>query len=99
MQTVELDVIYAREYWNGDSRDGNLVNGDGYHYYSMTKGGKILEAYEFYETEDGSTVVSPMPEMRNVNWFEDLGFPDMELLDIIREDEFSRIRGHNALNS
>lgn len=86
------DEQYAREYWTGDSRDGVLVNGDGYHYYRMTKSGKILEAYEYYETEDGREFVSPLPEMLNVHWIDDLGFEDFEALDIIKEFDFVRIK-------
>lgn len=89
----EIDEpLFAREYWTGDSRDGELVNGDGYHYYRMTKSGKILEAYEFYELDDGREHASPLPEMLNVHWIEDLGFEDFEALDIIKEIEFSRIK-------
>ena len=85
-------VIYAREYWTGDSRDGALVNGDGYHYFRMTKQGLILEAFEFYETDDGVEAVAPLPEMIQVNWKEDLGFDDFEALDTVTEDEFSRVK-------
>jgi len=84
---------YVKEYWTGDSRDGRLVNGDGYHYYFLSDKGLITEAYEFYELEDGTEVVSPMPEMHNVNWFDDLGFDDVEALDFINENEFTRIKG------
>jgi len=83
---------FTREYWTGDSRDGALVNGDGYHYYRMQPGGLIVEAYEVYEREDGSEVVAPLPEMQNVDWIEDLGFPDWDVLDVIDENEFERIK-------
>lgn len=86
------DVIFVREYWTGDSRDGVVVNGDGYHYYRMSQQGLIMEAYEFYETDDGVEVASPLPEMQNVSWTEDLGFTDLETLDPIDEFEFVRIR-------
>jgi hypothetical protein len=86
------DLVFAREYWTGDSRDGALVNGDGYHYYRMTTSGKILEAYECYELDDGRECANPLPEMLNVNWIEDLGFEDFEALDMIKETEFSRIK-------
>jgi hypothetical protein len=85
-------VIYAREYWTGDSRDGAVVNGDGYHYYRMSEGGLIMEAYELYETDDGVEVASPLPEMQNVDWKKDLGFEDMEALDVIDELEFKRVQ-------
>ncbi len=65
----------------------------------MTKPGRILEAYEFYETEDGREFVSPLPEMLNVHWVEDLGFEDFEALDIIRETEFQRIKEISAKGS
>ena len=91
MQSVH-EVIYAKEYWTGDSRDGAVVNGDGYHYYRMSRHGLIMEAYEFYETDDGVEVASPLPEMQNVDWLKDLGFEDMEALDVIDEREFARIR-------
>jgi hypothetical protein len=87
-----MNNIFAREYWTGDSRDGALVNGDGYHYYRISGDGLILEAYECYETDDGEEVVSPLPEMQNIHWTRDLGFDDMDELDIIREDDFQRIR-------
>ena len=87
-----IDCIFTKEYWTGDSRDGAVVNGDGYHYYKMSKAGDIVEAYEFYETDDGVEVASPLPEMQNVNWMQDLGFEDMETLDFIDESEFNRVR-------
>lgn len=86
------DIVWAKEYWTGDSRDGRLVNGDGYHYYQITRDGKILEAYEYYEKEDGTYVVSPLPEMRNIHWIDDLGFDDLEVLDFISESEYLRIK-------
>jgi hypothetical protein len=85
-------LVYAKEYWTGDSRDGRLVNGDGYHYYQMAPNGEILDAYEFYESEDGTEVVSPLPEMVHVNWITDLGFEDMEILDPVTESEFDHIK-------
>ena len=93
MMHDQQDCIFAREYWTGDSRDGAVVNGDGWHYYRLARDGKIVEAYEFYETEDGVEVASPLPEMLNVNWVEDLGFEDLaDALDVIGELEFDRIR-------
>ena len=89
---IKRENIFTREYWTGDSRDGAVVNGDGYHYYRMSKAGQIEEAYEFYETEEGVEVASPLPEMQNVNWMQDLGFEDMEALDFIEESEFERVR-------
>lgn len=86
------EVLFVKEYWFGDSRDGHVVNGDGYHYYQMTKHGKILEAYEYYEKDDGTSVVSPLPEMLNIGWIEDLGFDDLEVLDMISESEYLFIK-------
>jgi hypothetical protein len=86
------DIFFAREYWTGDSRDGHIVNGDGYHYYQLTGRGKILEAYEYYEKDDGTSVVSPLPEMLNIDWIGDLGFEDLEVLDPISEFEYFRIK-------
>lgn len=92
MSLVTEKVIFSREYWNGHSRDGAIVNGDGYHYYKMSPEGLIFEAYEVYEKEDGEEVVSPLPEMILVDWCRDLGFEDFEVLDLISEYEFDRIR-------
>lgn len=87
-----MDYIYTREYWTGDSRDGGLVNGDGYHFFRMGEKGLIVEAYEMYESDEGEEVVTPLPEMHNVSWIEDLGFEDLEALDQIKEIEFHRIK-------
>ena len=35
--SINENQFYAREYWTGDSRDGQLVNGDGYHYFRLKK--------------------------------------------------------------
>ncbi|MFK7824124.1 MAG: hypothetical protein AB8G05_08205 [Oligoflexales bacterium] len=86
------DFIFTREYWTGDSRDGSIVNGDGYHFFRMGDKGLIVEAYEMYESDDGEEVVTPLPEMHNVSWIEDLGFDDLDALDQIEEIEFDRIR-------
>ena len=37
-------------------------------------------------------VALPLPEMINVSWKEDLGFDDLDALDVIKETEFSRIK-------
>ncbi len=92
MVSLDPEVIFAKEYWIGDSRDGNLVNGEGFHYYRMLKSGRILEAYEIYEREDGTEVVSPLPEMKGVDWIKDLGFEDLDILDIVPENEYERIK-------
>lgn len=83
---------YARESWFGDSRDGQLEDGSGYHFFKLADGKKIVEAYEFYESDEGEEVASPLPEMKNVDWFEDLGFDNLESLDIISEEEYEAIK-------
>ncbi len=88
----EHKFIFMKEYWVGDSRDGVLVNGDGYHFFRMLADGLILEAFEVYENEEGEEVVTPLPEMLNVGWIKDLGFDNMEELDPIEEREFQRIK-------
>lgn len=85
-------AFFAKEYWTGDSRDGHVINGDGWHYYQLEDDGTIIQAFEFYERDDGTQVVSPLPEMLAVSWLKDLGFDDWEALDIIKEFEFERIR-------
>ena len=82
---------YYKEYWTGDSRDGELVDGDGYNYYKINEYGMIVEACEYYEREDGVEVISPLPEMLKVNWLKDLGFEDYETLDEVSSKEFGRI--------
>lgn len=85
-------ILFKREYWSGDSRDGMIINGDGYHFFSMDQRGTIIEAYELYETEEGDEIATPLPEMHNVNWMKDLGFKNFEILDSIDEKEFIRIK-------
>ncbi|MDD9951215.1 MAG: hypothetical protein OXT67_06570 [Zetaproteobacteria bacterium] len=84
--------IYMREYWTGDSRDGLITNGDGYHYLRMQENGAILEALEFYERDDGEEIVTPLPDMSEVNWITDLGFEDFEALEKISQADFDRIK-------
>jgi len=86
------EVRLFREFWNGDSRDGKLVGGDGWHYFAMTPEGEILDAYEFYETDDGTEVISPLPEMKGVHWINDLGFEDFESLEPVDDLEFAEVR-------
>lgn len=82
------NFTFRKEYWSGDSRDGSLVNGDGYHYFKIRTDGLIIEAFEVYESEEGDKVISPMPEMKNVNWLVDLGFDDFDALDEVEEFEY-----------
>lgn len=86
------DVVwYCREYWTGDSRDGQFVNGDGYHYFEMRGDGVILKALEYYETEDGEERTTEVPELIGLNWFEFFGFEDEELLEEVPEHEFNYV--------
>lgn len=89
---MAVEFMYAKEYWTGDSRDGKMVDGDGYHYYKMSLEGTILEAFECYELDDGQVVISPVPEMKNVNWINDLGFEDFDVLEKISQNEFEDIK-------
>jgi hypothetical protein len=98
MAVLNEKILFVKEYWTGDSRDGSLVNGDGYHYYRMLDSGRIIEAYELYERDDGTEVVSPLPEMHNVEWKKDLGFDDFDALDVIPELEFQRVKEITAQN-
>ncbi|MFK7873520.1 MAG: hypothetical protein AB8C84_10230 [Oligoflexales bacterium] len=93
--STEEKYVFARESWSGDSRDGIVINGDGYHYFKIEKPAFITEAYELYENEDGEEVVTPLPEMQQVDWMKDLGFDDLEALDMIEEYAFERIRNLN----
>lgn len=85
-------IHYRKDYWTGHSRDGEVKNGDGFHYFKMSPCGTILEAFEIYETEDGDPVVCPLPEMQNVNWLNDLGFQDLEVLEDISEMDFQSMK-------
>lgn len=86
------EILFAREYWAGDSRDGSIVNGDGLHFFKMSGDSLIVEAYELYETEDGIEVVTRLPEMENVDWKSDLGFDDLEHLDWITERDYRQVK-------
>ncbi len=90
--TPRENYLYFRESWSGDSRDGDLVNGDGFHFFKMDIQGKILEAYEYYETDDGIEVVTKLPDMVGVGWVADLGFEDFEVLDKVTNREFVYIQ-------
>jgi hypothetical protein len=94
--TMTHDFIFTKEYWTGDSRDGVIVNGDGFHYFRMDPNGLILEAYEVYEGEDGEETVTPLPEMKNVSWIKDFGFEDLDALDAVEELEFAEIKNRLA---
>ncbi len=85
------EVWYCREFWNGDSRDGQFLNGDGYHYFEMLGDGLVQKAYEYYENDEGEERVTPSPELVGINWFKFFGFEDEELLEIVLEHEFAHI--------
>lgn len=85
------EVWYCREYWSGDSRDGQFINGDGYHYFEMIGDGIVQKAYEYYENDEGEEKVTPTPELVGINWFEFFGFEDEELLEVVKEHEFYHI--------
>ena len=82
------EIWHCREYWHGDSRDGQYANGDGYHYFEMRGDGIIVKAFEYYETEDGEERTTEVPELVGINWYEFFGFDDDELLEQVPEHEF-----------
>jgi hypothetical protein len=84
--------MFCRETWAGDSRDGKFINGEGYHYFKMSEEGEVLDAFEYYETEEGQEVVTKVPEMKGVHWLKDLGFEDFETLEMIAEHQFDHIK-------
>jgi len=87
----ENRVWYCKEYWFGDSYDGQYSNGEGYHYFEMQGAGTILKAYEYYETDDGQECVTPLPDFIGLNWFTYFGYEDDELLEPIAEYQFTRM--------
>jgi len=91
-KSMENSFIFTKESWTGESKDGVISNGEGSHFFCMNKKGDILEAYELYESEEGYEVVTPMPEMESVNWYHDLGFEDLEILEEISANEFMQIK-------
>ncbi len=87
----EVEKFY-KETWAGNSRDGELVNGEGWHFFRMQQGSAISEAYELYLSEDGDEVVTILPDMVGVDWIRDFGFTDLAELEEIPEDEFIMIK-------
>ncbi|MEN9808684.1 MAG: hypothetical protein RLZZ488_251 [Pseudomonadota bacterium] len=85
------EIWHCREYWTGDSRDGQYTNGDGYHYFEMRGDGVIVKALEYYETEDGEERTNEVPELVGINWYEFFGFDDDELLEDVPEHEFTYV--------
>lgn len=90
-QQLDTRTVFRKEYWLGNSRDGVIKNGEGYHFFKMTHDGTIVEAFEVYEQDDGEPVVSPLPEMVQVNWLADLGFEDWDVLEDISEYEYAEM--------
>lgn len=90
---------YARESWFGDSRDGQLENASGYHFFRMKDSQFIVEAYEYYEHDDGTEVATPLPEMTNISYLSDLGFDDLDSLDMISKTEFEQVKAIVSKNS
>lgn len=86
------EIWYCKEFWYGDSRDGQYLNGDGYHYFEMQGDGHILRAFEFYETDEGEERCLEMPDLVGVNWFSLFGFEDDEVLENITTHEFSYVQ-------
>jgi hypothetical protein len=87
----EDETWFCREYWSGDSRDGQYINGDGYHYFQMKGPGLIEKALEYYETDDGEEKATEASELIGINWFDFFGFEDEELLETVPEFEFMHI--------
>lgn len=86
-------VWWCREYWCGDSRDGQYTSGDGYHYFEMKGDGTIVRALEYYETDDSEERTTELQELVGLNWFQFFGFEDEELLEQVSEHEFGYIEG------
>jgi hypothetical protein len=82
---------HCREPWFGDSRDGQLVNGEGYHYFQMKGDGVIEKAVEWYESDDGEEHATEIPELVGLNWYEFFGYEDDEILETVPPHEFSYI--------
>ena len=92
LQNIPQEKIWhCREFWNGDSKDGQYLNGEGYHYFEMKGQGNIQKAFEYYETDEGEEKVTPIPELIGINWFQFFGFEDDELLEKVSENYFYSI--------
>lgn len=87
-----VGVRYFKEDWYGQSRDGQVEDGEGYHFLAIQKDGLIIEAFEYYETDEGEERISSVPELRGKNWLLDLGYDDFEPLEEITERVFLEVR-------
>lgn len=85
------EIWFCREFWSGNSRDGLHVNGEGYYYFKMLGEGKILKAYEYYETDEDEENSLEASELIGVNWFTYFGHNDDELLESVTEHEFEYV--------
>ena len=88
------EVWYCKEYWNGDSKDGVYVNGDGYHFYKIEGNGNIIDAFEFYESDDGEERSLHLPDLIGINWYAFFGYTenDSELLEPVPEHAFGHVK-------
>lgn len=83
---------FYKESWAGNSRDGELVGGEGWHYFRIKNGSLIVEAFELYLTDEGDDVVTILNDMVGVDWIRDFGFSNLEDLEEISEDEFLQVK-------
>mgnify|MGYP003338268789 CR=1 FL=1 len=83
---LDKDKLAARKYFL------DHVNQNTVFFHTLKERLGYLVENEYYEKEDGTFVVSPLPEMKNVHWIEDMGFEDLEVLDFINESEYLRIK-------
>lgn len=91
------NFLFKRDYWVGNSHDGMIISGSGYHYFRMCCDGLIVEAYEVYENDEGDKIVTPIPDWENVNWINGLGFEDLdEALEDVDEKKFEEIKNAGA---
>jgi hypothetical protein len=89
--------LYFKESWAGNSRDGELVGGEGWHYFRIKSGSKIVEAFELYLNEEGDDVVTILGDMVGVDWVLDFGFANLDELEEISEDEFLQVKETHQL--
>ena len=85
------DIWYARESWDGDSRDGKMQQGEGFHYLKLSADGMILQAFEWYESDSGEPHVSKVPELCKVHWIRDLGYEDFDVLQKVSKLDFEGV--------
>jgi hypothetical protein len=88
LKDPKAEIVYCKEGWHGNSRDGMYLGGEGYTYFEMTGKGEVLSAIEYYETDDGDEKVCEVPELKGINWFAYFGFEDDEVLEIVNAGEY-----------